>query len=149
MENGVINMFKKEDTKKKQVLDETIETIIGKKTFFSGNISSQSAIRVEGKIEGMVKKASLFFLGVGGCVIGDIFVIQATISGKVIGNIHCSKHLEILETAQIKGDIKSKTISIKEGATFDGKCSMMKDDKVIKMDLEDTDMQIKEHSQMN
>ena len=64
-----------------------------------------------------------------------LFRSSAIIGGKVQGNILTTGAIEILANAQIHGDIKTASLSIAEGAIFEGNCTMVKEKEVIEMDV--------------
>ena len=112
-----------------------METMIGPETLVQGTISSKGAIRVDGKIEGGVADATTVVVGEHGEVQGDITANVAIVGGKIIGNIVAHSSIEILASSQIHGDIKTAALSIAEGATFEGNCTMIKEKQVIEMDV--------------
>ena len=52
---------------------------------------------------------------------GEIRTKSCTVFGKVEGNITVLDRCELKTTAELVGDVKAKTLSIEEGATFMGK----------------------------
>jgi len=101
-----------------------IETIIAEGTDIKGDISSEGTIRVDGEVSGHILKAAGVIIGKTGKVAGDLSGESVIIGGEVSGNVVASNTLELLSTAQVFGDIKSQTLSIHEGAVFEGRCSM-------------------------
>ncbi len=112
-----------------------IETVIGMDTVVHGTLSSKGAMRVDGKLEGGVSDAGSVVIGDHGEVQGDITAGIVVVGGKVVGNIFASVSIEILQSAQIHGDIKTAALTIAEGATFEGNCTMTKEKQVIEMDV--------------
>jgi len=112
-----------------------METIIGPDTIVQGTISAKGAMRVDGKLEGGIAEATTVVVGETGEVQGDINAHNAIIGGKVIGNVITQSSIEILPNAQIHGDIKTAALSIAEGATFEGNCTMLHEKQVIEMDM--------------
>lgn len=130
-------MFGKGPTKKISESEE-METLIGTGTVVQGTISSKAAVRIDGKVEGGVTEASSVVVGEKGEVQGDITCGSAVIGGKVLGNIVAASSIEILANAEIYGDIKTHALSIAEGATFEGNCTMAREKQVIEMELSPT-----------
>ncbi len=112
-----------------------METLIGPNSIFQGTIASKGTIRVDGKIEGGITEAAHVIVGEDGEVHGDVSARSVVIGGKVIGNINAPASLEILSNAKIHGDIKTAGLTIAEGATFEGNCTMLKDKGVIEMEV--------------
>ena len=94
------------------------EVIIGKNTSFKGEINIDGATRIDGRIEGTVCVNNDMFIGETGHIEGDIKVINATVSGTIVGNIKCTKRLELLATSSISGDIECGALIVAEGASI-------------------------------
>ncbi len=63
-------------------------------------------------------------VGEHGDLEGEIWVESAVISGRVKGNINAKGNLELQPGARISGNINTPTLSVAEGAVFDGQCLM-------------------------
>ncbi len=103
-----------------------IETIVSHHTEIKGNMSSKGSLRIDGIFEGIIEHADGIILGETGIIKGDINAQNIVIGGKITGNITAAETIEILETAQVYGDMNSSTLSIAEGAIFEGNCIMTK-----------------------
>lgn len=103
-----------------------IETIISHHTEIKGSISSKGSLRIDGIFDGTIEHADGIILGETGIIKGDINAQNIVIGGKITGNITAAETIEILETAQVYGDMNSSTLSIAEGAIFEGNCIMTK-----------------------
>ncbi len=110
-------------TKKINVIKE-IETIVGENTVFQGTIKTKGSVRIDGRLEGNIVEASQVIIGTKGYVQGDITAASVIIGGKVNGNITASESIELQPGAQLLGDIHTSTLSIGEGAIFEGHCVM-------------------------
>ena len=56
-----------------------------------------------------------------GCVEGEIHVPNVIINGKVFGDIHSEKHVELAAKAEIKGNVYYDLIEMVMGSRVDGK----------------------------
>lgn len=80
-------------------------------------------IEVNTKIlEGSLKSEGHVQVGENTVVIGDVTGVSANIAGAIKGTIDVNGSLILERTARIKGDIKTKSIQINEGAFMDGHC---------------------------
>lgn len=114
-----------------------IETIIGENTVFQGTIKTKGSIRVDGRLEGNIIEASQVVIGNKGYIQGDITAQSVVVGGKVNGNITAVDNIELQPGAQVLGDIHTSTLSIGEGAIFEGHCVMTSEKtKVIEIDRE-------------
>jgi cytoskeletal protein CcmA (bactofilin family) len=100
-----------------------IRTIIGEDFELVGNIKGEGTIRIDGKVVGDLKVKKGIILGEKGIVFGNIETELALIFGQIRGNINTSQ-LEIKETGSIHGDIKTDSITMQLGATYNGKLEM-------------------------
>ncbi len=123
--------------KKEHSVPKEIETIIGENTLFQGTIKSKGSVRVDGRLEGSIVEASQVIVGAKGYVQGDITAHSVIIGGKVNGNVTAVESIEIQPGAQLLGDIHTSTLSIGEGAVFEGHCVMTSEKtKVIELEKE-------------
>ena len=99
-----------------------VETIIGKDTVIKGTISSKGSLRIDGLFEGDVNTTGNIMVGDNAKITAQVKALNATIAGRINGNVEVSEKLELLPTAQIYGDIKAGMLIISEGATFRGAC---------------------------
>lgn len=114
-----------------------IETIIGENTVFQGTIKSKGSIRIDGRLEGNIVEASQVIVGTKGYIQGDINAHSVIIGGKVNGNVTAIDLIELQPGAQLLGDIHTSSLSIGEGAIFEGHCVMSSEKtKVIELDRE-------------
>jgi len=103
--------------------------IIGKETYFQGDIETFGNIRIEGKVTGRISTKSKIALGEFSYVEGTILANNAEIAGEFKGKIEVSETLVLKPTARFHGEIKTKVLIVDEGAVFDGGCSMRPDAK--------------------
>ncbi len=92
----------------------------------SGEISFRDMLRVNGYIAGTVySKAGTLFIDNSARVEANIEVAIAIISGTVHGDIVAHERVELGPSAKIYGNIWTRSIAIKDGAIFDGVCTMI------------------------
>ncbi len=110
-------MFNKE---KVEISHSEAETVIGPSIKVKGNFHGEGSMIIEGNIEGSIKTKNLLLIGEHSTIIANISTKNAKISGRVDGNLEVSEYLEITSSAIIKGDIRTGTISIENGAKING-----------------------------
>jgi len=103
-----------------------IDTFISHNTELKGVLNSKGSMRIDGIFEGTIEHADGVIIGETGIIKGDIHSQNVVIGGKITGNIVAAESIEILQTAQVYGDLNSATLSISEGAIFEGNCIMTK-----------------------
>ncbi len=93
---------------------------------FSGEISFRDMIRVNGHIAGTVySHKGTLIVDLSAKVDADIDVAVAVISGTVNGDIIARERVEIGPRGKIYGNIWTRAIEIKNGAIFEGVCTMI------------------------
>lgn len=100
------------------------KTILSDTTFFDGVMKFDDSLRIDGDYEGSVNAKGLLVLGENSHFKGDIVCDEVIVGGKVVGNIHAVKRLELLSTAKLTGDIKTAKLKIADGVVFEGNCEM-------------------------
>ena len=111
-------------------------TIVGQGTSLEGNVESADNLRVEGKLKGIIRTKSKIVLGASALVEGDIFAKNAEIQGTVKGKIEVSELLVLGDGCQVHGDIITNKLEVRDGASFNGDCSMGVKTKEIKLGSE-------------
>ena len=99
-------------------------TIISVGVRIEGKVKSNGNIRVDGVIQGDIFSQGNITIGDNGEVNGQINVDVITIGGDVTGTVKAKSRLVLDTKGNLKGDIFTKSLVVKEGAMFDGKCKM-------------------------
>jgi len=99
-------------------------TMFGQGTQLTGDVNSDGDIRVDGAVKGVLHSKAKIVIGVTGVVEGDLICQNATIDGKVNGNVMASELVILTKSAFVTGDIQLKKLVVEEGARFSGKCTM-------------------------
>lgn len=102
-----------------------VDIILGKTSNLKGELNGVGVARVDGKFEGVVTVDGDLMVGPDGFLTAEVRVTNATISGKIKGNIYAEGKVELLATAIIIGDIVAKSIIIEEGARFNGRSQIV------------------------
>ena len=102
------------------------QTKIGKTCSLEGQIEFSSPMRIEGKFDGTIVAKKFLFITDGAEVIADIQGTDILVAGLVKGNIQATGKVELLETAQVMGNITAQQIRLLDGVLFEGRCEMIK-----------------------
>jgi len=100
-------------------------------TKITGDIVSESNIRIDGTVDGNVNSSAKIVIGENGVVTGNISCIDADIEGTLHGDAQINGVLILREKATIHGDINTVRIHIEEGATFNGACRMNSNNSIV------------------
>jgi cytoskeletal protein CcmA (bactofilin family) len=94
----------------------------------NGELSFRDVVRVSGHIAGSVSSVKgTIIVDIGARVDARIDVAVAVIGGTVNGDIIARDRVEIGPVARVRGNIWTKSLTIKDGAIFEGVCRMIQD----------------------
>ncbi len=100
------------------------ETYIGQDVLVKGDISLKGSIRIDGSLTGNISNAQSVNVGKSSKINGNISCEKCDIYGQVDGSIYAISQANLHEGCLLNGDLKSASISIENGAKFNGKCIM-------------------------
>ena len=106
---------------KQPAISEGIDSVIGKRAKFQGELHSSGSVNVAGHFEGKLRVEGEIVLSQGGKVSGEIQGGSVIISGTVEGNITAKDTLEITKTGRVHGDLLGGRIIIDEGSSYQGR----------------------------
>ncbi len=90
-----------------------------------GTIKFEKTMNIDGKFEGqMIANNGELIVGKTGSVKADVKVKNATIEGRLDGNIEAAEKIELKQNAQLIGDLYAKVLVIEEGVVFVGQCNV-------------------------
>ena len=90
-----------------------------------GTIKFDKVLKIEGKFEGeMVTNEGELIVGKTGAVKANVKVKNATIEGRLDGNVFAAEKVELKQKAQLIGDLQARTLVIEEGVVFVGQCNV-------------------------
>jgi cytoskeletal protein CcmA (bactofilin family) len=86
-----------------------------------GEISGQDDLVIDGEVRGRIRlQGGKLTVGPDGRVTADIEAPEIVVRGEVSGNIKGHDRVRILATAKVKGEVRTRLISIDEGAVVHG-----------------------------
>jgi len=98
--------------------------LIGPGTEITGDINSNSDVRVDGTLNGNLTSKGKVVIGETGKVKGEINCKNSDVSGKIEGKMTIGELLSLKPSALVDGDIITNKVSIEPGARFNGNCDM-------------------------
>jgi len=90
----------------------------------TGDLDTGGSLRIDGQLEGNVRRADTVVLGVGATMTGDVHAREVVIGGSITGNIHATERVELQATAIVTGDVLTQTILVQEGGVVNGRVLM-------------------------
>lgn len=111
-----------------------IKAYLGEDTVFSGVLSFNGAVRIDGKMDGEVNTDDTLIVGETGTLEADITAGTVICRGKIKGTIKATKRIEIHTNSEVVGNISAPSLLVENGALFDGNCDMTgTEGKIIKL----------------
>jgi cytoskeletal protein CcmA (bactofilin family) len=101
-----------------------LEAFLGKNSKIVGKLSFTGAVELDGTVEGEIETTERLIIGDSANVNAKISGSEIIVKGTVSGDIVASKRLALHRTARIFGNVQCATISMEEGAIFEGQCTM-------------------------
>ena len=102
---------------------QTISTLISEGCVVDGNLKAPAYVRIDGQVNGDVFIEEGLIIGEKGMVFGNILTKELVVYGTLNGNLQVGS-LEIKATGKINGEIKTLTLSVENGAVYNGNLSM-------------------------
>ena len=90
----------------------------------AGDLDTGGSLRIDGRLEGNIRRADTVVLGVGATMSGDVHAREVAIGGTITGNVHATERVELQATAIVTGDILTQTILVQEGGVVNGRVLM-------------------------
>lgn len=96
-----------------------INTVLGTDIKYKGDISGDSIIRIDGKVEGNISLKQGIILGEKAYVEGNMDSDYIILFGHIKGNIK-SKEIILKATGIVEGDIQTDALEIEMGSRYNG-----------------------------
>jgi cytoskeletal protein CcmA (bactofilin family) len=100
------------------------ETVVSAGMRIEGELKSSGNISIDGIIAGKVNTAQDLEVGPHAQIDGDLTAQNVAVAGTVKGNVTAKDGVQILATGKITGNISCRSVSIQDGAYFNGNCRM-------------------------
>jgi cytoskeletal protein CcmA (bactofilin family) len=99
-------------------------SVFGPTLRFKGELKAQEDIKIEGRIEGSIHHQQRVVVGNKGEVVATVVAQSIDVDGKVQGDITARKSVKVSQSAVVRGNIRAPSVSITEGANFNGGVTM-------------------------
>lgn len=99
-------------------------SILGPTLRFKGELHADEELMIQGQIEGSITHSQRITVCGEGIVKASIRAQVIAVEGTVEGDLQAEKSVQIKETARLKGNVHAPSVSIVEGAHFNGNVVM-------------------------
>ena len=106
------------------------KTVIGENLSIEGTIRAAEDMVIDGTVKGTIEiKTHQLTVGPKGRVDADIEADSVVVNGRMTGNIMAKNKVHVAKSADFTGQIKSKRISVEDGAYIKASIELDRDDK--------------------
>ena len=102
----------------------TGSSVLGPTLKFKGELTANEDLLIQGQIEGSINHTSNLTIGKEGKIKANVKAEQISVEGSVDGDLSGSKAVVVKESADVKGNIYSPVVTLREGSTFNGSIDM-------------------------
>ena len=99
-------------------------SVLGPTLRFKGELHADEELLIQGQIEGTITHSQRVVVCGQGTVKASIRAQIIAVEGSVEGDMQAEKSVQIKETARVKGNIHAPSVSIVDGAKFNGNVKM-------------------------
>jgi cytoskeletal protein CcmA (bactofilin family) len=99
-------------------------SVLGPTLRFKGELHADEELLIRGTIEGSITHSQRLTVCPEGTVKANIRAQMIAVEGTVEGDLQAEKSVKVSETAHLKGNIHAPSVSIVEGAQFNGSIVM-------------------------
>lgn len=99
-------------------------SVLGPTLRFKGELHADEELLIRGQIEGSITHTQRITVCAEGIVKANIRAQIIAVEGTVEGDLQAEKSVQVKESARLKGNIHSPSVSIVDGAQFNGSVAM-------------------------
>lgn len=95
-------------------------SVVDTQLLICGDVTTEGALRIDGRMEGNVRRADTVVVGIGGVIIGDVEAREVIVAGMIHGSISADARIEVQSSARIHGDVRAPILALHEGGIVHG-----------------------------
>ena len=99
-------------------------SLLDSQLLVEGDIDTSGSLRIDGTLQGSIRRADTVVLGVGASMTGDVHAREVIIGGALVGNVTAWDRVELQATAIVTGDITTQVVLVQEGGVVNGRVEM-------------------------
>ena len=99
-------------------------SILGPTIQFKGELSAEEDLIIQGRVEGSINHKQRLTIGREGTVHASVDAQTVVIEGAMEGDVRAEKSVAVKESARMTGNISAPSVTIMQGANFNGSVDM-------------------------
>lgn len=100
------------------------QSVLGPTLRFKGELSADEDLVIHGQVEGTIGPTPRVTIGAQAKIKANIHARRVVIEGNVDGDLTADTSVLVRETGTVNGNIQAPSVSIQEGASFNGSVKM-------------------------
>ncbi|RME80774.1 MAG: polymer-forming cytoskeletal protein [Zetaproteobacteria bacterium] len=102
-----------------------IDTLIGPKAEFKGELAFSGVLRIDGRFEGTITahEDATLIVSETAKIKGEVHVPNLRLHGTIEGNVRAANSVLVGAKGVLIGDLEYRTLAIEEGASINGRCT--------------------------
>jgi cytoskeletal protein CcmA (bactofilin family) len=96
-------------------------SVIGTGLVIEGKIEGEGDVHIAGSFKGDVRVNGDVTVEPGARISAEISAVTVTVGGQVEGNINASTQVKLLQSGQLIGDLKAKSLTVAAGSRMRGR----------------------------
>jgi len=103
---------------------EEINAFLGASTVYTGKLSFQGAVRIDGAFSGEIESDGVLIVGKDARIDGRINVGEFILSGSFSGEVYATRRVTVHKSGVFTGSLYSPAMVLEEGARLEGDVHM-------------------------
>ncbi|MBN8217702.1 MAG: polymer-forming cytoskeletal protein [Spirochaetes bacterium] len=92
----------------------------------NGHLSFSTAVTLRGRFSGTIEGTGHLVVAQGAEVHARITARVLTIAGLVVGDCHAEERVELLGSARLIGNVRTRALKLADGVDFEGQSEMIR-----------------------
>ena len=98
--------------------------VMGAGSKWKGTLVVQDSVRIDGQVTGEVEAKGTIHISEGAQVDAKLKAAFVVIAGSFRGEVKALERIELLPKSKVQGELETKSLSVQDGAIFDGSIRM-------------------------
>lgn len=106
---------------------EEINAFLGASTVYTGTLTFQGAVRIDGTYNGEIHSDGALIVGKDAQIQGTLAVGELILNGTFSGEVHAKRRVVVHKTGILSGSLHTAALVVEEGGVVEGEVHMKTD----------------------